>query len=87
MRDAGARPCAYFTRQGTGPVHFLYVFSPCPAGGASPVVSVARNPAVTAPLAAVLTLASGQKQHVLLAPTGELIVDGIAGKILRLAAG
>ena len=87
MRDAGARPCAYFTRQGTGPVHFLYVFSPCPAGGASPVVSVARNPAVSAPLAAVLTLANGQKQHVLLAPTGELIVDGIAGKILRLAAG
>jgi hypothetical protein len=35
----------------------------------------------------VLTLADGRRQHVMLAETGKLIVDGIAEKILRFAAG
>jgi hypothetical protein len=37
---ADPRPCVYYTRRGSGVVHFLYVFAPAPEGKPFPVTAV-----------------------------------------------
>jgi len=84
--DTGVRPCAYFSRNAKGPVHFLYVLAPYRLNQSPPVVSVSHTDGAGL-LNAVIALAKGGKVSVSLATTEEWIVDGVAGRTLRLAAG
>ncbi|MDR3708977.1 MAG: alginate lyase family protein [Capsulimonadaceae bacterium] len=84
--DTGARPCVYYTRKGTGPVHFLYAFSPYKLGDAPKVASVTPG-AGDGPLSALVSLTGGAKIAVSLTASGEMVVDGVGGKPLHFAAG
>ncbi|MDR3708972.1 MAG: heparinase II/III family protein [Capsulimonadaceae bacterium] len=83
---AWPRPCVYYTRKGTGPVHFLYAFSPYKLGDAPKVASVTPG-AGAGPLSALVSLTGGAKIAVSLTASGEMVVDGVGGKPLHLAAG
>ena len=54
-----AVPTAYYSIKGKGPVHFLYVFAPMPAGKPSPITRIEPVDVNDASIAAKIVFAGG----------------------------